>query len=84
MELLGTDSHLCPQAKLAAVGELSAGIDVHRRRIDFIFASSELAADSLGAHVDTDDEREGKYSDHYPVFCTLKALDAIDPDTKKP
>ena len=55
-----------------------------RRRIDFIFASPELAADSLGAHVNTDDEREGKYSDHYPVFCTLKALDADGPDSTEP
>jgi exodeoxyribonuclease-3 len=43
-----------------------------RRRIDFAFASSELAAGCLSAHVDTDDERVGQYSDHYPVFCTLK------------
>ena len=47
-----------------------------RRRIDFAFASPELAAGCLSAHVDTNDERVGKYSDHYPVFCTLEAVDS--------
>ena len=50
-----------------------------RRRIDFVFASPELAAGCLSAHVDTDDERVGQYSDHYPVLCTLKSLGANDP-----
>ncbi|MCH2106238.1 MAG: endonuclease/exonuclease/phosphatase family protein [Planctomycetes bacterium] len=43
-----------------------------RRRIDFIFASAGLAERCLGAHVDTNDDRVGQYSDHYPVLCTLK------------
>jgi len=47
-----------------------------RRRIDFLFASPDLAANCQSAHVDTDDERVGQYSDHYPVFCTLEALEA--------
>ena len=47
-----------------------------RRRIDFVFASPELAAGCRSAHVDTDDERVGQYSDHYPVLCTLEALRA--------
>ena len=50
-----------------------------RRRIDFLFASPELAATCQSAHVDTDDERVGQYSDHYPVLCTLKSLGANDP-----
>ena len=49
-----------------------------RRRIDFAFASPELAAGCLSAHVDTNDERVGKYSDHYPVFCTLEAIDSLE------
>ncbi len=49
-----------------------------RRRIDFAFASPELAAGCLSAHVDTNDERVGQYSDHYPVFCTLKAMDSLE------
>ena len=47
-----------------------------RRRIDFVFASQDLAATCLSAHVDTDDERVGQYSDHYPIFCTLDAIDS--------
>jgi exodeoxyribonuclease III len=49
-----------------------------RRRIDFAFASPELAAGCLSAHVDTNDERAGQYSDHYPVFCTLEAMDSLE------
>lgn len=44
-----------------------------RRRIDFVFASPELAAGCRSAHVDTDDGRVGRYSDHYPILCTLEA-----------
>lgn len=43
-----------------------------RRRIDFIFVSPDLAANCRSALVRTDDEREGLYSDHYPVQCTLE------------
>ena len=43
-----------------------------RRRIDFLFASADLAASCSDAHVNTDDERVGKYSDHYPLLCTLR------------
>ena len=49
-----------------------------RRRIDFVFASPELTAGCLSAHVDTDDERVGQYSDHYPILCTLEAMDSLE------
>jgi len=48
-------------------------VRARRRRIDFVFASSDLAAGCLSAHVDTNDDRVGKYSDHYPLLCTLRA-----------
>ena len=43
-----------------------------RRRIDFIFASPDLAAGCESAVVRTDDEHEGLYSDHYPLQCVLE------------
>ena len=43
-----------------------------RRRIDFVFASSDLAKGCRSARVDVDDARVGLYSDHYPVLCTLE------------
>ena len=29
------------------------------------------------ALVDTNDERVGQYSDHYPILCTLEALETF-------
>jgi endonuclease/exonuclease/phosphatase family metal-dependent hydrolase len=43
-----------------------------RRRIDYIFASPDLAKASTSAHVITDDTSVGLYSDHYPVVCRVK------------
>jgi len=47
-------------------------VESRRRRIDFIFASPDLAAVSKSAHVDADDSTVGLYSDHYPVLCALQ------------
>ena len=47
-------------------------VRARRQRIDFVLASPGLAKRVTAAGIDTDDEREGLYSDHYPVRCTLR------------
>ena len=47
-------------------------VERRRRRIDFVFASQDLAAGCRSARVDVDDTRVGRYSDHYPILCTLE------------
>ncbi len=50
-------------------------VEQRRRRIDFVFASSDLAEGCRSAGVDVNDERVGLYSDHYPILCTLELPD---------
>ena len=42
-----------------------------RRRIDFLFASPNLKERCMRARVNTDDERVGQHSDHYPLLCSF-------------
>ena len=52
--------------------ETMADVEARRRRIDFVFASPDLAKGCRSARVDVDDARVGLYSDHYPILCTLE------------
>ncbi len=53
-------------------------VEERRRRIDFVFASPDLAESCRSAHVDVNDDRVGLYSDHYPILCTLELADSAD------
>jgi hypothetical protein len=36
VQALGAHSHLSPQTKLSAIGKARAGVDINRRRVNFI------------------------------------------------
>ena len=57
-------------------------VEERRRRIDFVFASPDLAEGCRSAHVDLNDDRVGLYSDHYPILCTLERPDSADSPRK--
>ena len=59
-------------------------VEERRRRIDFVFASPDLAQGCRSAEVDVNDERVGLYSDHYPILCTLEVPDLSKPDLSEP
>lgn len=59
-------------------------VEERRRRIDFVFASPDLAQGCRSAEVDVNDERVGLYSDHYPILCTLELPDLSEPDRSEP
>ena len=59
-------------------------VEERRRRIDFVFASPDLAQGCRSAEVDVNDERVGLYSDHYPILCTLELPDFTEPDRSEP
>jgi len=60
--------------------ETMAEVEARRRRIDFVFASPDLAKGCRSARVDVDDARVGLYSDHYPILCTLELEAPWKPD----
>ncbi len=62
------------EARLAALVRLAAEeeVEARRRRIDFVFASPDLAKGCRSARVDVDDARVGLYSDHYPILFTVE------------
>ena len=60
--------------------ETMTEVEARRRRIDFVFASPDLAKGCRSARVDVYDARVGLYSDHYPILCTLDLEASWKPD----
>ena len=87
MELLCADANFSSQAELSAVRELRAGVDVDRRRIDFLLHGPALLAEPLPVPVLTDASvlpSQTEPSDHVPLAARLTWAAAPLPSAAPP